>query len=139
MQENSITKTYLAILEGKLVNRESWDNLLQHNKQNRKTFVTTENDGSRAISSVIPLANNTHYTLVNIEIVTGRTHQIRAQASARGYPLAGDIKYGARPTPSGFFLHAWKLDFPCSITAPIPQEFLQQIESYFGKNIIEKL
>ncbi|MDR2134506.1 MAG: hypothetical protein LBP27_05305, partial [Treponema sp.] len=65
--------------------------------------------------------------------------QIRAQAAARGHPLAGDKKYGGHYQPGGFLLHAWKLEFaedgnlPRGITAPLPGHFRARIRELFGE------
>jgi 23S rRNA pseudouridine955/2504/2580 synthase len=83
------------------------------------------------------------FSLILAEIETGRTHQIRAQAAARGHPLAGDKKYGGHYQPGGFLLHAWKLEFPDtpgrglprSITAPPPENFRARIRELFGEEI----
>lgn len=67
--------------------------------------------------------------LVEVELLTGRKHQIRVQLAARGWPILGDRKYGARLAfPSGIALHAWQLALdhpvrrePVSWTAPLPR------------------
>ena len=96
-----------------------------------------------AFTAIKPLASNDNYSLIEANIKTGRHHQIRAQAASHGHPLAGDIKYGARPLPGqtrggGFFLHAWKIrfigspdGFPQEITAPLPEAFQSRIEALF--------
>jgi 23S rRNA pseudouridine955/2504/2580 synthase len=92
------------------------------------------------------------YTLLALELETGRTHQIRAQAALHGHPLGGDAKYGgkalppdlypARRGPGGppaFLLHAWKLFTPAeeallppSLEAPLPPYFRALLTKLFG-------
>jgi len=134
MREQKVKKTYLAVIEGILEKEEIWQDELVRDKEKKKTFVShKKSDGSKnAHTKVTPLSANGGYTLIKAEIATGRTHQIRAQASAHGYPLAGDIKYGARKRTvnreqrtekiADIFLHAWKLEFlDYKIEAPVPQ------------------
>jgi len=141
LRERRVTKTYLAILEGRLASAEPlWRDELARDETARKTFVAGSADsGKFAETGVRALACNGSHTLVEANIVTGRTHQIRSQAAARGNPLAGDVKYGGRPEPDGFFLHAWKLEFhaevaclPRIVVAPPPPGFAERARSLFG-------
>lgn len=77
------------------------------------------------------IAASHHYALLEIELLTGRHHQIRAQLSAVGCPVKGDIKYGARRTnpAGGIHLHARRLEIPHPVrrtpvvlTAPLPPD-----------------
>lgn len=139
MRERKIRKTYLAIVEGIILNDDTWEDELTRDVKIKKTFVSgsgtnnVENSGRKhAITRITPVSVKEKRTLIKAEIETGRTHQIRAQAAAHGHPLAGDIKYGAVKHHSGgqvnggkqavsFFLHAWKLDFmEYHIEAPPP-------------------
>lgn len=158
LREHKVRKTYLAIVEGNMEKelfKESrvWEDTLVRDKVKKKTFVSgkmtsEETAGKKAITTVIPLATATFkgkpYTLITAEITTGRTHQIRAQAASHGYPLAGDVKYGGRTASfaedigfdSGFFLHAWKLEFLDNlIEAPLPQGFRKTANVLFNKEL----
>lgn len=162
MQDHKITKTYLAIVEGTVEEKHFWTDYLVRDKEKKKTFVVGENSNAKdteeedaknvkksvgkiSITKVIPLATMQikakHYTLIEAEIETGRTHQIRAQSAYHGFPLAGDRKYGGHTDDifkKGFFLHAWKMEFSLSddenvkITAPLPAEFQRLVDEEFN-------
>jgi 23S rRNA pseudouridine955/2504/2580 synthase len=149
MRERKIQKTYLALVEGCIKHGELWQDDLVRDTTARKTFPSQKTGTKKifaakpALSRVEPLAVNAAYTLLQVEIETGRTHQIRAQAAARRHPLANDIKYGGhtlKGVPRGtFFLHAWKMalgetmgELPCAFTAPVPELFQNQIRRIFG-------
>jgi 23S rRNA-/tRNA-specific pseudouridylate synthase len=84
-------------------------------------------EGKEAVTFIRPIAAEGNYSLVMAEIATGRTHQIRAQAAAHGYPLLGDLKYGGSGK-GGFFLHAWKIEFlEYAIEAPLPENFKDKL------------
>ena len=82
--------------------------------------------GSLAVLRLTPLAQGGGFTLARVELITGRTHQIRAQLAAAGHPLAGDVKYGGRRLPGleRPALHCYRLAFPGGIeaVAPLPTD-----------------
>jgi len=130
MRDQKVRKTYLAIVQGKVEKEELWEDALVRDREMKKTFVSS--DGKNAVTTIKPLACKSAYSLVSAQIATGRTHQIRAQAAARGHPLAGDKKYGGQGK-GGFFLHAWKLEFlEYSIEAPVPDAFKKKVSELFG-------
>jgi 23S rRNA pseudouridine955/2504/2580 synthase len=151
LRERKLEKAYIAIVEGCINKDALWQDDLSHDKNARKTFVKTSGANAqkahalKALTTVKKLASNGKYSLIEARIKTGRHHQIRAQSAARGYPLAGDIKYGGQALPQdgarGYFLHAWKImfterdipgGFPGEITAPLPEAFQSQITALFG-------
>ena len=90
-------------------------------------------DAKRAVLTYKAIAHSERYTLLEINLETGRHHQIRCQLAAIGCPIKGDLKYGAkRSNPDGgISLHARKIEFvhPVSkqdivITAPVPDDKL---------------
>ncbi len=133
-----IQKTYWAIVEhapvpaeGRLVHR------LVRNEKLNKSFVAKEGarDAKEARLSYRTLARGERYTLVEVQLETGRHHQIRCQLAAIGCPIKGDLKYGAkRSNPDGgISLHARQVAFihpvskqPTTITAPVPDERIWQ-------------
>jgi 23S rRNA pseudouridine1911/1915/1917 synthase len=95
--------------------------------------AATETRGKPAQASYRLIGRSERYWLLEIELVTGRHHQVRAQLAALGSPIRGDIKYGARRTipGSGIDLHGRRLVFThpftgqtCDCTAPWPDDTL---------------
>ena len=136
-----IRKTYWAIVSMDNGNRimdkgeVRLENYLWRNEKQNKSFVVKPGtkDAKRAVLSYQTIASGERYTLLEINLETGRHHQIRCQLAAIGYPIKGDLKYGAkRSNPDGgISLHARKIEFihpvskePISITAPVPEDTL---------------
>lgn len=133
-----IDKVYLAVVkqapkqpEGKLVHYMTKDG-----RRNKSVAQEEETEDSKqAELSYRTLGKSDHYTLLEVKIITGRHHQIRAQLAAIGSPIKGDVKYGARRgnKDRSIQLHAWKLRFqhPVSgeieeVVAPVPDEPIWQ-------------
>ena len=144
LREQKVIKTYLAIVEGAVSGEQVWQDELARDTGRKKTFANTERKGQNAVTVVRGLAGNgantRAYSLIEARILTGRTHQIRAQAAARGHPLAGDLKYGGHSFSGAWYLHAWKIElepppagFPQPLIAPLPYPFLTQIRALFGE------
>ncbi len=93
-----------------------------HPPIDRELTIDTPLDGKDAITRVRPRERD----LGEIEIDTGRTHQIRRHLSSIGHPVAGDRRYGSATNAPRLMLHAWKIEHEelGTIEAPIPPEFL---------------
>lgn len=111
------------------------ENYLWRNEKLNKSFVVKPGtkDAKRAVLTYKAIAHSDRYTLLEINLETGRHHQIRCQLAAIGCPIKGDLKYGAkRSNPDGgISLHARRIEFvhPVSkqdivITAPVPEDKL---------------
>ena len=111
------------------------ENYLWRNEKQNKSFVVKAGtkDAKRAVLTYKAIAHSDRYTLLEINLETGRHHQIRCQLAAIGCPIKGDLKYGAkRSNPDGgISLHARRIEFvhPVSkqdivITAPVPEDKL---------------
>ncbi|MBQ2126628.1 MAG: RNA pseudouridine synthase [Bacteroidaceae bacterium] len=136
--EGSVKKIYWALTKGIPVpaeaELESW--ILRNEKMNKSFSYPKEVKGSkRAVLHYRLAAASQNYNLVEVELKTGRHHQIRCQLSSIGCPIKGDLKYGAqRSNPDGSIsLHARYIEFthPVSkeqiaITAPLPDDRLWQ-------------
>ena len=96
IREGSFEKEYVAVLHGYPAEKEgTLTDLLLRNKQEKKTYVVQEmaKGVQEAILSYRVVAETDDFTKVRICLITGRTHQIRAQFSSRNLPLVGDRKY----------------------------------------------
>ena len=133
-----IRKTYWAIVQGApKVPEARLENWLVRNEAQNKSYIAKAGakEAKQAILSYKTLVKGEHYTLLEVNLETGRHHQIRCQLAAIGCPVKGDLKYGAkRSNPDGgICLHARKIEFihpvkkePICITAPVPNESLWQ-------------
>ena len=136
--EGNVKKIYWALTKGIPVpaeaELESW--ILRNEKMNKSFSYPKEVKGSkRAVLHYRLAAASQNYNLIEVELKTGRHHQIRCQLSSIGCPRKGDLKYGAqRSNPDGSIsLHARYIEFthPVSkeliaITAPLPSDRLWQ-------------
>ncbi len=131
-----IKKTYWAIVQGVPKQPEArLENWLIKNESQNKSYIAKPHakDAKQAILNYRTLVRGENYTLLEVNLETGRHHQIRCQLAAIGCPVKGDLKYGAkRSNPDGgICLHARKIEFihPVSkenicITAPVPDDAL---------------
>jgi 23S rRNA pseudouridine955/2504/2580 synthase len=132
-RDGGISKRYLALVMGR------WQNALQHIRLPLHKYLTAEGErrvsvseeGKQAHSIVRLVGRWENFSLLEVELKTGRTHQIRVHLAHVGYPLAGDDKYGdfslnKTLTKAGLkrmFLHAAKLSLPHPLTGePIDLE-----------------
>ena len=114
IRNREVEKYYMTIVEGVLEGERKVENRLK--KEGDKNRVVEGDEGKEALGIYRPLKAAGNYTLVEAELITGRTHQIRQQLASIGHPVVGDRKYGR---PSRAFedlhhqlLHAYKLVFP---------------------------
>lgn len=107
IRQHSWSKEYLAVVHG-TPGSGTFHDLLLRSKAERKTYVVShpEKGAQEAILDYASIASVNSLSLVRIRLKTGRTHQIRAQFSAHGYPLYGDKKYDA-PEDSGHTIALW--------------------------------
>lgn len=116
-KEHKLVKKYLAITKGKIKEKGIIDNFIGRDKKDRKKMaVVSEYNGKRAISEYIPIISNDKYTLVEVNIKTGRTHQIRVHMKYINHPVIGDSIYGKKDEFKRQMLHAYYLKFNHPIT-----------------------
>ena len=134
-QEKKIRKTYLAILKGKL-NKSEGKIVTQigRDKNDRKkmTVIDDAAKGKNAITNYRVISQNKLFTLVKVNIETGRTHQIRVHMRYLGYPILGDSVYGRKDNEKRQMLHAYKLEFIHPVTGR-QMEFTGEIPEDFQK------
>lgn len=139
--KQEVSKQYWALVEKKEIPQEATLThfLVRNTTQNKSYAYPSERPQSqKAILKYKTLASLDHYLLVEITLLTGRHHQIRAQFAALGCPIKGDLKYGAkRSNPDGSIcLHARVLELlhpvkkePLSLIAPLPENFSKLVEA----------
>jgi 23S rRNA pseudouridine1911/1915/1917 synthase len=132
IKDGQLDKTYLAVVEKRPPETEDkLVNYLKKNPKQNKSYVVKQGakDAKRAELIYKHIASGKTYHLVEVKLLTGRHHQIRAQLSNIGCVIKGDLKYGAkRSNPNGSIsLHARKITFvhpvkkeKMSVTAPVP-------------------
>ncbi|MEQ8323508.1 MAG: RNA pseudouridine synthase [Vicingaceae bacterium] len=132
-KNRKITKTYLAIVEGKVDQKNgTLVSFMKKNEKQNKSYVSKKENGGykRAELQFETLQLLDHYSLLEVFPLTGRHHQIRAQLAEMGHPIKGDLKYGAKRSneDGSICLHAFRLEFEhpikketLTIRAPVPQ------------------
>lgn len=145
LRDRTLHKYYRCIVAGVVKEAGKIDGFLVKDEKTNKVTVTKEDtaDGGRIITEYTPIKTNGTYTLLEVLLVTGKTHQIRAHLASIGHPLIGDIKYGNSKINEAMsknfglknqLLHAYRLEFPkkvvCSpalsgkkVIAPLPGRF----------------
>ena len=138
LSERSMEKHYRALVEGNI--REDSGRIeaaIARSKKDRKKMAVDE-DGREAITEWTVLERGRGVTLLDVHILTGRTHQIRVHCKHIGHPVCGDPIYGS---PKGakvprLMLHAYSLSFThprtrerMTFTAELPEEFLRGMKS----------
>lgn len=93
VMERQLEKTYVAVVCGKVCEDGKWTDYLVKDKKKNQSYVTDKAHGKEAKLSYKRLDYKNGFSLVEIYLETGRSHQIRVQFSSRGFPLVGDAKY----------------------------------------------
>ena len=142
IKQRRIHKFYWAIVEGIPDNpQQKLVHYLQKNQEKNRTYVSDneQEKWQRAELDYTVLAHSERYSLLEIELHTGRHHQIRAQLSHIGHPIKGDLKYGAKRSEpdASICLHARRLEFEHPVTH---EQVLVEAEPYnpLFKKILEE-
>ena len=123
LKEKTSLRKYIALVHGVIPHDKGTITApIGRSKQDRKKQAVVE-EGKHAVTHFTVLERFNEYTLIELKLETGRTHQIRVHMQYIGYPLAGDPVYGPRKTLKGHgqFLHAQTLGF----THPTSGEWLE--------------
>ncbi|MDD2190651.1 MAG: RluA family pseudouridine synthase [Eubacteriales bacterium] len=150
-----IRKYYLTIVHGELRKSLQLKDRMEKDERANKTLVTSlESDEGKIMETLAkPLKAERGYTLIEVELITGRTHQIRAHLAKAGYPVIGDVKYGVKGKNKKIekefhlttqLLHAYKLCFDggvkplnymkgMEVKADLPANFEAIANNLFGR------
>lgn len=122
IKDRSLQKFYQTICVGKLDKGADLEGyLVKNHKTNKVTVVKNANDGEYIHTKYKPLSFTKEYTLLEVELITGKTHQIRSHLASTENPIIGDFKYGDRTINQSFkerfglqyqLLHAYRIVFP---------------------------
>lgn len=147
-RERSIHKYYLCVVRGRIEGKKRIDGYLAKDERTNQVTIYRDHppkDAAFICTEYEPAAYRDGFTLLEVTLLTGRTHQIRAHLASIGHPIAGDCKYGdpainARVKEQynirSQMLHSWRLVFPKlseplshlsgrSFEAPVPGEFIR--------------
>jgi 23S rRNA pseudouridine1911/1915/1917 synthase len=137
LQDRSMEREYWALVHGNIPHEHGTiDAPIGRDPKNRQRYTVT-NAGKEAISHFKVLERFNHYSLLEVALETGRTHQIRVHLNYIQHPIAGDETYGLKKTlkGAGQFLHARSLTFihprtkeMMKFEAPLPPIFEQTLE-----------
>ena len=138
IREDHLSKFYSTIVHG-VIDKELYLDgyLLKDNRSNKVRILDKPVPESKQIITIVnPICSYGDYTLIEVELVTGRSHQIRAHLASIGHPLIGDVKYGGKKVfgLTTQLLHATKLRIDEAVpglkyleiktfSAPLPDEF----------------
>lgn len=109
IKENKIKKTYLAVIPNFKEKKGTFIDYLKK-EDNGNTIITNKENGKYSNLNYELIKEKNNLSLVKIELITGRHHQIRVQFASRGYPLYGDQRYGKEDRKQ-LALFCYKLEF----------------------------
>lgn len=124
-KERTIGKYYLCLAYGKIEEARSIKGYLYKEETKNRVRICQDGhpDSVRIETDYRPLASGKDVTLLEVHLITGKTHQIRAHLAADGHPIIGDYKYGSRKINDMYqkeyglksqLLHAWRIEMPDS-------------------------
>lgn len=155
IRNRKVDKVYLTLVQGEVAEAGEISAYLSKDGEKNQVRLSEEEgiNGKHSITKYNPLAYGKGYTLLEIRLITGKTHQIRAHLQSIGHPVVGDRKYGDMQINETFrkeyglsnqFLHGARMVFleeegPLAymagevLTAPLPKVFQQIIDDLFGE------
>ncbi len=124
LNNSKLIKRYIAIVEGKLEAKDwtTLSNQLFHDTKLKKAFINPKR-GQTAELKYRSLQVLERYTIVEVELISGRFHQIRAQLAHLGHAIKGDVKYGARRSNKDRSIHLFA--YHIELTHPVSQKSMQ--------------
>ena len=140
IKDREVKKIYIALVKGNIGENEATINMpIGRSTKDRKKMAVRK-DGKEAITHFKVLKRYEKYTLLEIKIDTGRTHQIRVHMAEIGHPVVGDMVYSSGKNEFGVegqMLHAKSLDFKHPITGKA-MHLEAELPQYF-KDVLEEL
>ena len=138
IKNHEVKKTYLALVRGEIKENEAKIDMPIGRSKNDRVKMAVDRNGKNAVTYFKVLERFDDYTFVEVQIETGRTHQIRVHMAQIGYPIVGDYVYSNGKNPFGVvgqMLHSYKLEFKHPITgkdlvleADLPEYFEEVLE-----------
>ena len=155
IRSHKLNKFYLTLVAGEI--REAGEitaYLTKDEDRNQVRISKREGSGAKTMTKYRPIAHAKGYTLLEIHLITGKTHQIRAHMQSIGHPVVGDRKYGSEHSNEKFrkeyalsnqFLHALRVEwkekegplgylYGKEMTAPLPKTLQDICDGLFGKS-----
>ena len=138
LKKHEVKKTYIALVRGRMKENKATIDMPIARSEKDRTKMAVSRKGKNAVTHVEVIEKFEKFTFVEVNIETGRTHQIRVHLAQIGYPIVGDFVYSNGKNPFGVegqMLHSYKLEFkhPISgevlnLTAKIPEYFEKVID-----------
>ena len=142
IKNHEVKKTYIALVRGVVKENQATINMPIARSTKDRTKMAVSKKGKEAITHINVLERFDGYTLLEVNIETGRTHQIRVHLSQIGYPIVGDFVYSNGRNPFGVegqMLHSCKLEFvhpttnkKMKLEAKLPEYFEKVLEELRG-------
>ena len=140
IKNHEVKKTYVALVRGVIKENEATINMPIGRSKNDRIKMAVDRDGKEAITHFKVLKRFDKYTYLEVNIETGRTHQIRVHLSHIGFPIVGDDVYSNGKNPFGVqgqMLHAQKIEFTSPTTGE-KVEYEAKKPEYF-EDVLKKL
>lgn len=140
IKNHEVKKTYLALVRGRIKEQEATINMPIARDEKNRIKMAVDKNGKAAITHFKVLKKYENYTFLEVNIETGRTHQIRVHLSKIGFPLVGDSVYSNGKNPFGVqgqMLHSYRLEFKHPVTGKI-LKLEAKLPKYF-QDVLDKL